>query len=176
MTSPTPSPVVIDLGSNPLLAIVVGAADALLTPTGFGWVIGAIVTARWLLRDGRWRRVWARAVTLASRGRTLATLDPTLQRIKTDVGIISAGLQVHLHESEAIKAGIGAQIHEVNQRLDDLFHLGRGIQHEVLNNGGSSLKDSTHRIERALGLPEPSTAASTGPIPITPPAREGAHA
>lgn len=39
---------------------------------------------------------------------------------------------------------------------------------EVKNNGGTSSKDSLHRIERVLGLPDPPytpVPAGTGPIP-----------
>lgn len=46
---------------------------------------------------------------------------------------------------------IAEQLHE----LGILVPLAQEIHHEVRNNSGTSLKDSAHRLERALGLPEP---------------------
>lgn len=162
----TPAPVVVDLGQNPLLGFALSALDHLFTVWGAGWLVGAVVTARWLAKDGRWRTLLRQARALLRRGRTLATLEDTLAGIRQEVAGVHTVVTGHLAESELIKQGLAGQIHEVNTRLDDLLRIGRGIQHEVLNNGGTSLKDSSHRIERALGLPEPTLHSGTGPIPL----------
>lgn len=155
-------PVVVDLGDNPLLAFVAG----LFTPTGAGWLVGAVVTGRWLLQGGRYKTLWATTRTWLRRGRTLAALEGTLGEIRADGATTKATVAEHLRESEQIKNSLTSAIEAVNGRLDVVIALSREVRHEVKNNGGSSVKDSTHRIERALGLPEPTEHETpTDPTP-----------
>lgn len=162
---PLASPTVIDVGDNPLLAFAI----SLFTPSGAGWLVGAVVTGRWLVKGDRYKALWKTATTWLRRGRTLAALEDTLAGIRADGAATKETVAKHLTESELTKTGIVAAIEQVSSRLDVVIALSREVRHEVKNNGGSSLKDSAHRIERAMGLPEPTAHLPTGPI-ITVPA------
>lgn len=66
-----------------------------------------------------------------------------------------------------VKAKLTEHIEGADQKTDLLNEIAEGlgvVVAEVKNNGGGSLKDSTHRIERALGLPEPKKNPVTGPV------------
>lgn len=155
-------PVVVDLGDNPLVVF----AASLFTPAGAGWLVGAAVTARWLWKDGRYKTLWATANTWLRRGRTLAALETTLGEIRSEHSGTRGIVEQHLRESELLKTSLVDSIERVGARLDVVIALSREVRHEVKNNGGSSVKDSTHRIERALGLPEPTERGTlTDPTP-----------
>lgn len=154
------APVVVNLGDNPLLAFVA----SLFTPQGAGWLVGAIVTTRWLWKDGRYKALWRTVQTWLRRGRVLAQLETTLGEIRRDGSDTKQIVTDHLQDSELIKRELTAAIQSVNGRLDVVIQLTGEVKHEVKNNGGSSVKDSTHRIERALGLPEPTGYGEASPV------------
>lgn len=72
---------------------------------------------------------------------------------------------------EALERVTRAHLVEANEKirlLDDIATDLGVVKAEVKNNGGGSLKDSAHRIERALGLPEPTAHPRTDPTPCQP--------
>lgn len=71
-----------------------------------------------------------------------------------------------------IEADQAAHILLADAKVRDLAALAAGlaeVRAMVKNNGGSSLLDSAHRIEAALGLPEPQYMPVCEPVPNTGP-------
>lgn len=80
--------------------------------------------------------------------------------LKRQVIAVQKSSAAHVKASDAkveLLDSIAVQLHD----LGILVPLAQEIHHEVRNNSGSSLKDSAHRLERALGLPEPTEQGQT---------------
>lgn len=133
-----------------VVAIVVGAG-ALFT------ALGAIFKG--LRSFGRWLRksFFPTIVTGYRLITVMADLPDTLARMnaKWDAHMVLADQKVALLDTLDARTAATAERVEL-------------ILGEVKNNGGSSAKDSLHRIEVAVGLPQPAKTPApecTGPIP-----------
>lgn len=80
--------------------------------------------------------------------------------LKRQVIAVQKSSTAHIRVADS-KTELLGTIADRLQELGILVPLAQEIHHEVRNNSGTSLKDSTHRLERALGLPEPTEQGQT---------------
>lgn len=176
----------ISTANDPLLALVV----SLLTPRGAGWLVTLVVLGFYLFKSGRAKRFLQWVGGMFRTVDTLSRVDESLGLLKGEMQKVDGRITAHLADADkrdtVYSSGIAAvsarvdetrgDMREIRSRLDEVVLLSREVRHEVKNNGGSSVKDSTHRIERALGLPEPTeqgipaapVVSFTGPVAVTP--------
>lgn len=175
-------PVTISTANDPMLALLV----AILTPQGAGWLVVLVVVGFYFVKGGRAKRTWAWFAGMFRTVDTLGRVDTSLDALKSDVVAVDQRVTAHLADADqrnaVITTGMASlaervgesrdDMREIRSRLDEVVFLSREVRHEVKNNGGSSLKDSAHRIERAMGLTEP-TDNRRDPTPTPwPPALE----
>lgn len=131
---------------------------------GLGAIAGAL-TAIFAFVKAAWRIFWhgvipwlVRAIRLVD---ALTDMPEKVATLGTEVAALSKVTTDHIIVADEKAIALTA--------LDAKVSL---ILGEVKNNGGSSSKDSLHRIEGALGLPTPPYTPAppcTGPIPIPDP-------
>lgn len=135
-----------------------------------GAVVGALAAILTAIRR-TWRWFWhgfipwvGRAIRLVD---TLTDLPDTVAGVKTDITALQRTLAGHLLVADENVVLLN-EVREQVALLPGIASMTTEVVGQVKNNGGSSLLDSNHRIERALGLdaPPPNRPnAETGPIP-----------
>lgn len=89
----------------------------------------------------------------------LDKIDATSARKEERLDVIEQTLEAHiLQAAEAAKdyqERVLPLFEELVSDMRETRRVAEETHHEVRNNGGSSLKDSAHRIESALGLAHP---------------------
>lgn len=135
-----------------------------------GAVVGALAAIFTGIRR-TWRWFWhgfvpwvGRAIRLVD---TLTDLPETVSGVKADISGLKSTLAGHLVVADENLVLLN-EVREQVALLPGIASLATEVVSQVKNNGGSSLLDSNHRIEKALGLepPEPNRPnAETGPIP-----------
>lgn len=154
-----------------------GMGEFLLWATGVIVALGAIaaaLTAIFVAIRHTWRWFWhkfipwvVRAVKLVD---SLTDMPETVAEMRTDINSVKGDLQGHLLVADE-NARLLTEVREQVALLPSIAAQTTEVVGQVKNNGGSSLLDSSHRIEKALGLsaPEPNrpdSEAGTGPVPV----------
>lgn len=130
---------------------VVGLAAALAA-------LGVIFKA--LKMSWAWLRKFFKTVdVIASIPDRLDALDEAGKRKEDRLDKIEQNIEAHLQQTTAAAADYTERVLPMIRRMAEDIEVTKQISvethHEVRNNGGSSLKDSAHRIESALGLSDP---------------------
>ncbi len=126
-------------------------AAAIAAVVGLGAVAGALTAIAVGVRHA-WRFF----------RRFIATVD-IIASLPDELKAINDRHASHLEE-------VAAERKAIHDELKQIRAVSEAVAHEVTNNGGSSMKDSVHRLERAAGLPEPTSYPPTSETPIVKPA------
>lgn len=127
--------------------------------------IAALLTAVGVIFRGL-KTFWAFLVKFVKTVDVIAVIPDRLDKIDASMGLkdqrldkIEQALESHIANTAIAARDYNERILPLIRQMATDIELTRQVavetHHEVRNNGGSSLKDSAHRIESALGLADP---------------------